>query len=74
MLELNKVCRRYRGHTGATLFEIEHHANGANYKLLSAFEHGRSANMNHISAYHSHAKATGNLSIFILLMENHFNG
>lgn len=74
MLTLNKVCRWYRDETGATLHDIEAYANGASFKLLSAFERGHSANMRHISAYHSHAKATGNLSKFIHLMGNHFYG
>lgn len=74
MLALNKACRLYRDETRATLLDIEAYANGANYKLLSAFERGRSANMKHISAYHTHAKATGNLETFIRLMVVHFNG
>lgn len=74
MLALNKVCRWYRDETGATLHDIEPHANGASYKLLSAFENGRSSNMNHVEAYHSHAKATGNLTLFIDMMGEHFNG
>lgn len=75
MLELNKVCRDYRKAVGVTLYDIERHARVAvDYRLLSAFENGRSSNMNHVEAYHTHAKATGNLETFIRLMVVHFNG
>ena len=51
-MELNKFCKHFREEVlQITLKEMENRT-GINLKTLSAFEHGRSTNINHLISYY----------------------
>lgn len=45
---IGEYCRKYRIERGATLIEL---TGGSQIKTLSAFEMGRSSNINHLKPY-----------------------
>lgn len=45
---IGEYCRKYRIEKGATLIEL---TGGSQIKTLSAFEMGRSSNINHLKPY-----------------------
>lgn len=74
MLAFNETCRRYRLLVGATLADIAAESEKANVKNVSAFEHGRSTNINHVTNYYRHAIRTKNENLFLDLMWDLFDG
>lgn len=59
---INAYCHRYRVSKGATLTDV---AQGGNIKTLSAFEHGKSSNINHLYLYIDFAIYHGEETQFI---------
>ena len=68
---LGTYCRNYRLAHGATLRDIER---GENVKALSAFEMGRSTNIDHFMKYLRYSMAIGDVKNFLSNIEGDLNG
>ena len=64
---LHEVCREYRKSTGVTQCKL------GKVKNISAFENGRSSNINYLKRYLELAKSRNELDVFLNLIKEGVN-
>lgn len=64
---LHEICKDYRKETGTKQHEL------GNVKNISAFENGRSSNINYMQLYLELAKSRNELDLFLKLIKEGVN-